>query len=64
MAGLNFQVERKDDVSGGAEAAVHTARLYARDLLSSEMLSTDKMLLAVKNHAPDLFAFVHSTYSM
>ncbi len=61
-------------VRGGAEAAVHTDRLYLQDLQHQcilkldfknafNTLRRDKMLQAVQNFAPDLLPFVHSSYS-
>ena len=61
-------------VRGGAEAAVHAARLYMKDLQhrcvlkldfrnAFNTLRRDKMLQAVQNFAPDLFSFVHASYS-
>ena len=61
-------------ITSGAEAPVHVARIYAHDLDENcilkinfrnafNMLRRDKMLLAVKDHAPGLLAFVHSAYS-
>ena len=60
---------------GGAEAAVHAARMYAGDIdehhyivkldfkNAFNSLRRDKMLLAVRNLAPALYRFVHSSYS-
>ena len=59
---------------GGSEAAVHAVRLYLNDLEENcilkldfrnafNTLRRDKMLQSVKNFAPDLLHFVHSTYS-
>ena len=45
-------------IKGGAEAAVHAARMYAFN-----SLRRDRMLLAVQELAPALYPFVHSTYS-
>ena len=61
-------------VRGGAEAAVHAARLYLQDLQhrcflkldfrnAFNALRRDKMLQAVQNFAPDLLPFVHLSYS-
>ena len=61
-------------VRGGAEAAVHAARLYMQDLQhrcvlkldfrnAFNTLRRDKMLQAVQNFAPDLLLFVHASYS-
>ena len=61
-------------VRGGAEAAVHAARLYVQDLQhrcvlkldfrnAFSTLRRDKMLQAVQNLAPDLLPFVHASYS-
>ena len=61
-------------VRGGAEAAVHAARLYLQDLQhrcvlkldfrnAFNTLRRDKMLQAVQNFAPDLLPFVHLSYS-
>ena len=61
-------------VRGGAEAAVHAARLYMQDLQhrcvlkldfrnAFNTLCRDKMLQAVQNFAPDLLPFVHASYS-
>ncbi len=62
------------DVRGGAEAAVHAARLYLQGLqhrcvLKLDFMNTfntlrrDKMLQAVHNFVPDLLTFVHSSYA-
>ena len=62
-------------VKMGAEAAVHAARLYLRDLDPSKAvlkldfrnafnsIRRDKMLGAVREHAPELYPFVFSAYS-
>ena len=61
-------------VRGGAEAAVHAARLYVRDLKQCcilkldfknafNTLRRDKMLQAVQTFIPVLLPFVHSSYS-
>ena len=62
-------------IKGGAEAAVHAARLYAGDLDDNHWivkldfknafnsLRRDKLLLAVRELAPALYPFVHSCYS-
>ena len=61
-------------VKGGAEAAVHAARLYLKELQHQcvikldfrnafNTLRRDKMLQAVQSFAPDLLPFVHSSYS-
>ena len=62
-------------IKGGAEAAVHAARMYAGDLDDNHWivkldfknafnsLRRDKMLLAVHELAPALYPFVHSCYS-
>ena len=61
-------------VRGGAEAAVHAARLYLQGLQhrcvlkldvknAFNTLRRDKMLHALQNFAPDLFPFVYSSYS-
>ena len=62
-------------IKGGAEAAVHAARMYAGDLDDNHWivkldfrsafnsLRRDKMLLAVRELAPALYPFVHSSYS-
>ena len=61
-------------VRGGAEAAVHAARLYMQDLQhrcvlkldfrnAFNTLRRDKMLQAVQNFVPDLLPFVHASYS-
>ena len=61
-------------VRGGAEAAVHAARLYLQDLQHQcilkldfrnafNTLRRDKMLQAVQKLAPDLLPFVHASYS-
>ena len=62
-------------VRNGAEAAVHAARLYLRNLDPTiaivkldfqnafNSIRRDKMLEAVQSLAPDLMAFVHSAYS-
>ena len=61
-------------VRGGAEAAVHAARLYFQGLQhwcilrldfknAFNTLRRDRMLQAVQSHAPDLLPFVHSSYS-
>ena len=62
-------------IKGGAEAAVHAARMYAGDLDDNHWivkldfknafnsLRRDKMLLAVHELAPTLYPFVHSCYS-
>ena len=57
-------------IKGGAEAAVHTARMYAGDHWIVKLdfknafnsLRRDKMLLAVSDLAPALYPFVHSSY--
>ena len=61
-------------IKGGAEAAVHTARMYAGDLDDNHWivkldfkntfnsLRRDKMLLAMRELAPALYPFVHSSY--
>ena len=63
-------------VKGGAEAAVHAARLYLHNLDPSRALvkldfcnafnsiRRDKMLEAVQRLAPQLFCLVHSAYSL
>ena len=62
-------------VRGGAEAAVHAARLYLQGLQhrcvlkldvknAFNTLRRDKMLHALQNFAPDLFPFVYSSYSL
>ena len=62
-------------VRKGAEAAVHAARLYLRDLSPGKAIlkldfrnafnsiHRDKVLGAVLKHAHELFPFVHSAYS-
>ena len=62
-------------VSGGAEAAVRSGRLYLHNvdphqaLLKLEFMNAfnsvrrDKLLAAVQDLALDLFPFVHSSYS-
>ena len=62
-------------IKGGAEAAVHAARMYVSDLDDNHWivkldfrnafnsLRRDKMLLAVRELAPALYPFVHSSYS-
>ena len=62
-------------VRGGAEAAVHAARLYLYDLDPTKVvlkldfknafnsIRRDKMLEAVQELAPGLLQFVHSAYS-
>ena len=62
-------------VQGGAEAAVHAARLYLANLNPGAALlkldfknafnsiRRDKMLLAVLDLCPSLFRFVHSAYA-
>ena len=62
-------------VSGSAEAAVRSGRLYLHNLdphqalLKLEFMNVfnsvrrDKLLAAVQDLAPDLFPFVHSSYS-
>ena len=63
-------------IKGGAEAAVHAARMYAGDLddhhwigklglkNAFNYLRRDKMLLAIWELAPALYPFVHSSYSL
>ena len=63
------------EVAGGAEAAVHAARLYLECLADDEAVvkldfknafnsvRRDKMLESIRDLAPDLFPFVHSVYS-
>ena len=62
-------------VKMGAEAAVHAARLYLRDLDPSKAvlkldfrnafnsIRRDKMLGAIREHAPELYHFVFSAFS-
>ena len=62
-------------VSKGAEAAVHAARFYLRNIGSNKVLlkldftnafnsiRRDKMLEAVQRLAPSIYPFVHSVYS-
>ena len=62
-------------VKRGVEAAVHSARLYLKNLQPGHLLlkldfrnafnsiHRDKMLEVVRNLVPDLLALVHSTYS-
>ena len=62
-------------IKGGAEAAVHAARMFVSDLDDNHWivkldfknafnsLRRDKMLLAVRELAPALYPFVHSSYS-
>ena len=61
-------------VRGGAEVAIHAARLYMQDLEQKYVLTLDfrnafnslhrdKMLQAVKYFAPNLLPLVHSAYS-
>ena len=62
-------------VKMGAETAVHAARIYLRDLDPSKAvlkldfrnafnsIRRDKMLGAVREHAPELYPFVFSAYS-
>ena len=62
-------------VKGGAEAAIHAARLYLANLDSSaavvkldfknafNSIRRDRMLLAVSDLCPSLFRFVHSAYA-
>ena len=62
-------------VSQGAEAAVHAARFYLRNIGSNKVLlkldfrnafnsiRRDKMLEAVQRLAPSIYPFVHSVYS-
>ena len=61
-------------VSGGAEAAVHAARLFVHNLEEQcvlkldfknafNSLRRDKMLQAIKGFAPSLFPLVHAAYS-
>lgn len=75
MAELLAPIQLGFGVKGGAEAAVHAARIYLRDLAPDKImlkldfrnafnsLRRDKMLIAVKALAPDLYHFVHSSYS-
>ena len=61
-------------VSGGAEAAVNSGRLYLHNIDPHQVLlkldfmnpfnsvCRDKLLAAVHDLAPDLFPFVHSSY--
>ena len=60
---------------GGAEAAVHAARLYLQDIDPSKAIlkldfknafnsiHRDKVLAAVLDHAQGLYPFIHSAYS-
>jgi len=62
-------------VLGGAEAAVHAARQYITNIQPQDAVvkldfrnafnsvRRDKMLEAVQTFAPDIYPFVHSTYS-
>ena len=62
-------------VTKGAEAAVHAARFYLRNIGSNKVLlkldfsnafnsiRRDKMLEAVQRLAPSIYPFVHSVYS-
>ena len=61
-------------VKGGAEAAVHAARLYVQDLEQRcvvkldvknafNTLRRDKMLQAIQTFTPALLPFVHSSYA-
>ena len=64
-------------VSQGAEAAVHAARFYLRNIGSNKVhvllkldftnafnsIRRDKMLEAVQRLAPSIYPFVHSVYS-
>ena len=62
-------------VSGGAEAAVHAAKVYITNLRPEDVLvkldfrnafnsiRRDKMLEAVQTLAPEIYPFVHSVYS-
>ena len=74
MAALLAPRQLRYGVRGGAEAAVHAARLYVQDLQHRcvmkldfrnvfNTLRRDKMLQAVQNLAPDLLPFVHASYS-
>ena len=62
------------NITSGAEAAVHAATIYVHDLdencilkidfrIAFNMLRRDKMLLAMKDHAPGLIAYEHSVCS-
>ena len=63
-------------VKGGAEAVVHSARLFLRNLKPDQALlkldfknafnsvHRDKMLSSVLDLAPDIFQFVYSAYSI
>ena len=63
-------------VKGGAEAAVHSARLFLHNLKPQQVLlkldfknafnslRRDKLLATVRILAPDLLPFVHSSYSL
>ena len=63
-------------VKGGAEAAIHSARLFLRNLKPDQALlkldfknafnsvCRDKMLSSVLDLAPDIFPFVYSAYSL
>ena len=62
-------------VSGGAKAVVHSGRLYLHNLdphqvflkldfmTAFNLVRRNKLLAAVQDLAPDLFPFVHSSYS-
>ena len=74
MAALLAPCQLGYGVRGGAEAAVHAARLYMQDLQhrcvlkldfrnAFNTLRRDKMLQAVQNFTPDLLPFVHGSYS-
>ena len=74
MAALLAPRQLRYGVKGGAEAAVHAARIYLQDLQhhcvlkldfknAFNSLRRDKMLQSVQNLAPDLFPLVHSSYS-
>ena len=74
MGGLLAPVQLGYGVHRGAEAAVHAASLYIKNLGDKCVLKLDfknafnsvrrdKMLEAVQSFAPSLFPFVHSVYS-
>ena len=63
-------------IAGGCEAAVHSARRYLQTLEPDHImvkldfanafnsLHRSKMLLAIKDHLPELYAFCYSSYSL